>query len=938
MSRCAEDLHVEASTGTICIVTTAARPAHLVGRQREQRILATLLDDARTGRSGTLVVRGEAGIGKSALLADIAATATDFRVLQISGTEAEIELAYAALQQLCAPLAGLTDRLPPPQAKALRVALGLVEGPRPDRILVYLALLTLLAEASAERPTLCIIDDAQWVDTGSLQALVFAARRIAAERLSIIFGVRDRDGDRELSVLPELVLSGLDAESARSLLATILPGRLDERIRENLLAEANGNPLALSELREAVIAGELAGGYGFVTAASAVTKIEHSFAQRIRQLPSDTMSLLLIAAAESTGRRHWLWSAAAHLGISPDAAAAAEDTGLITNTDGIHFRHPLARIAVYHLATPAQRRRAHKALAVTIDGSPDGDDHRAWHGAKAAIAPDDRIALDLVQSAQRARGRGGTDAAAAFLALAAELSPQPNDRAVRALDAAETKLDAGRPQAAIAMVDKAEACSADELVCARAELVRAKIAFAASRGADAPALLLSAAERLTGLDPALCRETYLQALTAAILVGRCASDASKTATAIAKEASKAPKIIRPRAVDLLLEGLTVRFTVGHRAAAPKLGMALAAYVNEVNQGTADPRWHDITHRVCLDVSDLDSYLSLARHQLDHLRSANALSVLPLALQTSAGIAVSCGDLSRAAMLLNESDAITAATSAPMPRCVWAYLAAYRGEEQHCQEIVDATVKLATERGEGFDINGAHYANSILRNGLGQFRQALDAASSARQYDDIGMHTHVLTELIEAAVRCGEHGVADEAVRSLVDEADVCDTDTARGLAARARALVAEGPAAERAYQEAIVHLRRSPFAIYLPRTHLVYGEWLRRQKRKADGRTQLRIAHDAFSQIGAEGFARRTRRELKSIGEPVLVGRTGTTAELTKQEEQIAALARAGLSNVEIAGQLFLSPRTVEWHLRKIFAKLGIKSRRELRGTAIATG
>ena len=877
--------------------------AGLVGRREEQDRIAALLAGARSGQSGVLVIRGEAGIGKTALLSHMAAAASDFRVLHVCGSELEMEFPYAGVQQLCGPLLAFVAQLPEPQQRALEVSLGLKDGDLPtgcwsvwpfSRCSVRPATTGQRCASSMMRSgstrVRCRRSPSWQGDSLRSRSSWFAARRAGAEQ--------------ELRGHPKTVLASLNGEESQSLLMSVLPGPLDEYVKDNLLAEAKGNPLALLELHRALTPAELAGGYGLATATNPHA-LESSFCRRLSALPRQTLLLLLLAAADPAGRPEWLRAAAKRLGISVDAADAAEAEGLITVEDGIRFRHPLIRSAIYRSASFTDRRAAHTALAAVITG-PSADDYRAWHRSHGTLSDDDEVADDLEHSAERARGRGGA--------------------------AAEAKLDAGLPRAALPLITTVEAATDDETLTARAELIRAKAAFAASRGADAPALLLSAAARLAHLDSKLSRETYLQAVTASILVGRCATDATNTPSAVAKAAKMAPPPSQPpRAVDHLLDGLVVRLTEGHRAAAPKLKEAISAYMAEVENRTADPRWHDITHRVCLDVFDIETYNFLAERQLEQLRIDGALTVLPLALQTYSGIAVTYGNFTRAAMLLDESQVITSATGAPLPGCVWAYLAAYRGQEKECREIVETTISLAEQRGEGFDIDGALYSAAILHLGLSQYPEALAAASSARQHDDVGVQTHILNELVEAAARCGERSIAKDAADELQQQAQVCGTDTALGMAARAVALVSDGPSADTKYRTAIDHLQRSPFVVYLPRAHLVYGEWLRREKRRAEARVQLRTAYDSFVQMRADGFANRARRELRATGEPVLARSHSPNTGLTTQEAQIATLARDGYTNSEIAEQLYISPRTVEWHLNHIFGKLNITSRRQLR-------
>lgn len=907
----------------------------LIGRHREQRALVELLDATRQGRSSVLVLRGEAGIGKTALLTDLIANASDFRVIQLSGSELELELAYAGVQQLCTPLMGLIDRLPEPQADALQVALGLKRGEAPDRLLVGLAVLTLLCEAGRESPVLCVIDDSQWVDSASVQALAFVARRLVVDPVAMVFATRVSGAEPALAGQPELALRGLADQDARSLLTTMVPGRLDEQVRETVLAEAAGNPLALLELQKALTREELAGGYGLPNATSTQTQIERTFVGQFRELPADTKTLLLVAAAEPAGRQEWLWAAADRLGIGAAAASPAEVGGLIAAEGGVRFRHPLIRTAVYRSSTAAERRRAHAALAASITG-PAAEDHRAWHGAHAADAPDAQIADQLEQSAERALARGGISAAASFLEHAAKLTPNSTERARRALDAAMANLDAGMPDAAVRLVAAAHDATDDELVAARCELIRAKTAFAASRGVDAPPLLLAAAKRMERLDPLESRKAYLGALLASILVGRMSTERHSSAPFVAEAAGNAPPAPDPpRVVDLLLDGLVVRLTDGYAPAAGLLQAAIREYLLERDAGADNARWHDLTARVCLDLFDQDAYNFLTARQVEELRAAGALTMLPVALATYAGICVTAGKFEQAAALLDEAAAIITATGAPVRSAIKTYLAACRGQEQLCLDGVRETVDGASSRGEGYDVSVALYAAAILHHGLGQYQEALDAAASGARHDDLGMCGYLLTELVEAATRCKERKVAAEALHRLVERTKASGTHTALGLAARCTALVSDGSVADAAYQEAIAHLQRSPTVVYLARTHLVYGEWLRREKRRADARTQLRIAHEMFVQMGADGFAGRARRELTATGETVYMHPTGVTADLTTQESHIARLARDGYTNAEIAGLLFISPRTVEWHLGKIFAKLGVTSRRELRDALI---
>ena len=663
----------------------------LVGRQREQRALAELLAATRQGQGAVLVLRGEAGIGKTALLTSLVDDASDFRVLQISGAEAELELAYAGVQQLCTPLMGLIDRLPEPQADALQVALGRKAGTAPDRLLVGLAVLTLLGEAATVAPTLCVVDDAQWVDSASLQALALVARRILADPVAMVFATRDSGADQTLIGHRELALRGLTEQEARLLLASVVPGRINDRVRETVLVEASGNPLALLELHKALTHDDLAGGYGLPNATSTETQIERTFVRQLEGLPPDTKLLLLVAATEPVGRPEWLWAAADRLGVGRSAVAAAEAAGLIVAEHGVRFRHPLIRTASYRSSSAADRRRAHAALAASITGSA-ADDYRAWHRAHAADAPDAQIADELEQLAQRARARGGIAAAASFLEFAAGLTPDATGRARRALDAAMAKLDAGMPDPAAQLVATAQDTTDDELIVARCELLRAKMAFAASRGVDVPPLLLAAAKRIGLLDPLESRKAYLGAVMASILVGRMSTEQHNSAAEVANAARNAPAAPRPpRAIDLLLDGLIVRLTSGYPPAVGLLQNGIGQYRRELEAGAVDARWHDLTSRVCLDLFDQDSYNFLVAREVEELRGAGALTMLPVALVTYAGICVTGGKFEQAAAVLEESAAIITATGAPVRPLINTYLAAYRGQVQLCREGVQETI-------------------------------------------------------------------------------------------------------------------------------------------------------------------------------------------------------------------------------------------------------
>ena len=897
----------------------------LRARARQCMALDELLAEVRAGRSRVLVVRGDAGIGKTALLSYAADAAPDFLVARAEGVESEMELPFAALHQLCGRMLNRSSSLPGPQRDALGVAFGLRSGSAPDRFLVGLAVLGLLAEVAAEQPLLCLIDDAQWLDQTSAQVLAFVARRLDAESVTVLFGTRDPGAVPGAARLPELTLGGLGDADARALLASVIPGRLDDRVRDRIVAEARGNPLALLELPRGVTAAELAGGFAVAGAATLAGRIEQSFQRRIAPLPEMTQRLLLLAAAEPTGDPALLWRAARHLGVSADAAGPAEADGLLTVAARVTFRHPLVRSAVYQAAPAADRRRVHQAIAEATDPGTDPD-RRAWHRAQAAAEPDEDIAAELERSASRAHGRGGLAAAAAFLQRAAALTPALQARAARALAAAQATYEAGMPDAAVEQLAIAEAGPLSELERARLERLHAQIAFTRLRGSGAPQLLLQAARRLGPRDAALARETYLEALWAAIRTGR--SGSGHTAREVAEAALAAPLAADPpRAVDLLLDGLAARSTEGYTAGVPALQRALSALRAGNGDGDGDTRWLWLGCHTAMDLWDDEACRTLAARHVQQAREAGALTMLPFALNYVAAHHIFAGEFTAAADLLDEADTITAATGNVRMADFSLLLAAWRGR---ASGEFEAGMQDAAARGEGLAMASAEFASAVLHNGLGQYQAALNAARRGCTHDELGFGVWVLPELIEAAVRIGENEAAAVALHQLSERTSLSASQWAHGIEARSRALMTDGQAAEDLYQEAISQLGRSRMTVHLARAHLIYGEWLRRENRRADAREQLRTAHQMLATMGADGFAERAARELRATGERVRNRTTGSPVQLTARETQIARLAGNGQPNREIAAQLFISPHTVEYHLHKIFAKLAISSRNQL--------
>lgn len=901
-------------------------------RDLERGALDGLLDAVRGGESRVLLLRGDAGVGKSALLDYLAERASGCRVARAVGNEYEMELAYAGVHQLCAPMLELRERLPDPQCEALATAFGLSSNPPPDRFVVGLAVLGLLSEAAADQPLVCVVDDAQWLDKTSALALAFVARRLLAESVGLVFAVRESREAPELGGLPELAVGGLGEDDARALLDSALPGPLDDRVRDRLVAESRGNPLALLEVPRGLSPSELAGGFGLPDVTPLPNLIEQSFLRRLDLLPPDTRRLLLTAAAEPIGDAALLWRAAAWLGLEADAATPAQAAGLIDFGALVRFRHPLVRSAVYRAATLPDRQQAHRALAEVTDPASDPD-RRAWHRSQAASGADEDAAGELERSADRARACGGVAAAAAFLERAVELTPDPADRGRRALAAAQAKFESGAPQVAQALLAIAETCPLDELQTARLAHLRAQIAFVFERGSGGPRLLVDAARRLEALDPALARDTYLEALGAAMYAGRVDADSGVLKVAQVARAAPAPKQ-HPRSIDLVLDGLARRCTDGPDAGVPALRRALESVRDEALDGhTEIMRWLLLTPIVqsmtVFELWDDDAFNALATRAVQLARDTGALALLPLTLVYQAGAHVFGGELAAAEALLLEADAISLATGNPSIIYGWLPLVTWRGVEARAMELIDVGEN-ATGRPEGAVVALAGYASAVLNNSLGRYKLAMESAKRASDDGDFGYSSASLPELVEAATRSGEPKVAAGALSRLEERTRAAGTDWALGMLARAQAIADGGDAAEAFYREAIERLARTRIRVELARAHLLYGEWLRRENRRVDAREQLRSAHEMFSSFGAEAFAERARRELRATGETARKRTDETRGVLTPQEAQIAQLVQEGLSNPEIGAQLFISPRTVQYHLHKVFLKLEITSRNQL--------
>jgi DNA-binding CsgD family transcriptional regulator len=877
-----------------------------------------LLADALAGRSRVAVLRGEAGVGKSALLGYLSDRVAGWHVARAVGVESEMELAYAGLHQLCAHMLDHLDQLPAPQRDALETVFGRSVGAAPDRFLVGLATLTLFAEVAEQQPLVCIVDDGQWLDHASAQILGFVARRLLAEPIAVVCAARTGIGDEVLAGLPELPVRGLGDGDARALLLANVPGPLDSRICDQIVTESHGNPLALLELPRTWNVAGLAGGFGLPSSQPVASRIEQSYVQRVRLLPSDTQLLVLAAAAEPLGDRVLLHRAAGMLGIDITAAAPAQDGGLLELGGRVEFAHPLVRSAVYRSAAAGDRHRVHRALAEATVAETDPD-RRAWHRARSTPGADEEVAAELERSADRAQARGGVAAAAAFLQRSAELTADPVRRAERALAAAQASFQAGAFEAALGLVATAEAGLLDGFGRAQIDLLRGRVAFASGRNSNAPSLLLlNAARQLEQYDLDLSRETYLTAWNAACITAHLDGGTVLLDISRAVRALPAPRG-NPRTLDLLLDGLALLITEGHATATPVLQRAAEGLddmpVEEIM------RWGWVATTASAAVWDHEGTRAVYVRQVQIVRDAGALAHLPLYLSRLAIASAWMGDFPGAAVLIAESDSVATATGSQVASYALLRLRALQGAEAEASALIAREI----EQGQPH----AQWAAAVLYNGLCRYEEAASAARQATSKTfDPWISMWALPELVEAAARGGNTELARDALRRLAATTQPCGTDLALGIEARCRALVSDR--ADLLHREAIDRLGRTRLRPELARAHLLYGEWLRREGRRLDAREQLRAAHDLFDAIGMEAFAERTRRELAATGEKARKRSPDTRMEFTPQEEQIARLARDGLSNAEIGAQLFVSARTVEWHLRHVFAKLGITSRRQL--------
>jgi DNA-binding CsgD family transcriptional regulator len=922
-----------ADAPTVSSVPGTPRPPVLWGRARELARVRALIDGARQGSSGALVLLGEAGIGKTALLdAAVAGAAPFARVERMVAVESEMELPYAALHQIVGGMVTHLDALPEPQRDALQVAFGLVAGTAPGPFLVGLAALGLLTEGGIDKPLLCVVDDAQWLDQASAQALAFVARRLGSERIALVLAMREiSDGFADL---PSLVVGPLDDHDARSLFQRSVPGAMDPRVRDRLIAEARGNPLALRELPRGLTAAEIAGSFALTGTLPLASRIEASLVAQLEPLRPPARLLLVLAAAEPTGNPSLLWAASAALGIGADSIDEVERAGMLSVGSRIEFRHPLLRAAVYRSAPPGDRRRCHAALAGAIDTSTDPD-RRAWHRAQATVEPDENVASELERSAVRARTRGGGAAAAAFLERAAALTPDRSRRAERLVGAAQAKYEGGGPEAALRLLDSVSDADLPPVGRAKVARLRAQIDYALHRRSNVAEQLIAAADQLSAFSPGAAHETYLEAFGVLLFAGRL-DDAGDRASRIKAlgEAVLSATGDQPGdgALDLLVRGHAEFSVGGYPEPALATGKrALAAFMTHP-LGEAEVRWMWLACRAALDMWDAEALRTLSERQISLARTDGALTILPTALTYGIAAKLLDGDLAAATAYADEVDVIKDATGNTLPRYGRCIVAAWRGHVDEVRARAEQLRSDARGRREGTALSAANFAEAIALNGAGRYADAVALGREELPHSgELSFAMRILPETVEAAVHAGEPEVAREAVERLAALTAPPGGDWALGALAGARAQIAEGPDAEAFFREAIERFERVAMPLLAARARLTYGEWLRRHRRRIDAREQLRAAHAILSVCGADGFAARAAIELSATGETTRPRTADAVEALTAQERNVARLARDGLTNRDIGTRLFISARTVEYHLRKVFMKLGISGRNELR-------
>jgi DNA-binding CsgD family transcriptional regulator len=911
-------------------------PLKLVGREAERARLQCLLEKARKGLSAAMVVRGVAGIGKTTLVDDLGQSAAGFRTLRIAGIESELELPYAALHALLLPHLERADRLPGPQRDAIGTAFGLVSGPAPNPFLVGMATLTLLADVAQSAPLLCTVDDAQWLDQASAQVLAFVARRILADQIVVVLCVRDpvAGGDR-FEGLPELYLGSLGEPESLALLVERV-GRIDRRVAQRVLSASGGNPLALIEFAGELSPAQLVGDSLVDEPLSLSARLEAAFARRVQALPASAQTVLLLASACTSGEPWRLWQAAAALGIHPDEALESELAEYLSLDEPIGFRHPLVRSAIYGSATPSQRRQVHQALAQVTDHVSDAD-RWAGHLAAAAPHPDERVAAEVERAAGRAHARGGYPAEATLLVRASRLTPDPARAAARSLAGAEAALLGGDAPRALAILGDAEGSLSTPWLRAESLRVRAGSLAAVGRLAEAPYAFATAAKALEPLDPRAARVAWVGAVSSVVFTGGRAQDITTEEIALGGLAAPFAPGDRPTVDDRLLEAFAVRFTAGYVPAAPMLRDVLTEMSAADHPSDTFPGQTLLVMLAAQDLWDAGLAELVLRRLVRRQRDESALLALHFAYIVLQRNATWAGRLGAAATHGAAAAEIEAALGGhTFPDVAGLETAALRGDEAAVRARADELRAIADLTGIDQLVVASQLGCSVVAVGRGHYGEAMAAGRSVFDEDPVGYGTQVLPDLVEAAARAGDAGLAIAALERLTERAETSGTPWALGLLNRSQGVSSAGPAADAHFVAAVDFLGRAAQPLDLARAHLLYGEHLRRDRRPAEARDHLQQAYDMFATMGIDGFIDRTGSELQAAGGQVRPRTRTIPTRLTPQEAHVARLAASGATNREIAAETYISQATVAYHLTKAYRKLQVSSRRQL-ARALAT-
>ncbi|MEI9514453.1 AAA family ATPase [Agromyces sp. CCNWLW213] len=901
----------------------------MLGRARERSLVEGLLERTRKGAGGALVITGDPGIGKTVLLDHGVGAAVGFRVATATGVQAERELPFAGLQRVLSAVPDAADRLPESQGDAIRVALGGADQPAPRPFVLGMAVLGLLREAARDGPVLCAVDDVHWLDASSVQVLGFVARRVERLPVAMLFVKRAGLDVAGVDGIPTLALGGLDETDSRVLLRSIAGGPMDEEVMARILAESGGNPLMIQEGTRASLVHGLEREPGpDARALPVVNRLEQAFGSRIAQLPEPAAVVLLLAAADPTGDPRLIARAANGIGRSIDDLEAAEAAGLVRIGRRLTFEHPLVRSAAYGRASPEELRRVHAALAEATDRQRDPD-RRAWHQALGTFGLSETAAAALEQSAGRAGARGGFLAAAAFYERAVHLAESPATR-LRCAVAGATALElAGAQPRALRMLTEARRDADDPADRARLDVVRGRLLFTLERSERPVELFLSAARTLAEFDRAASREAYLDALSAATLAASGEDGSGIRSIAEGTRAAPPPAPGERRTVDRLLDVMRDLVVAEPAASLPLLRRHLLEFSDVSEEPGIRARWLWIASRLAAIGWDDARWSAFIDEGAATARAAGALTAVAATITTGVSLELLRGRGARARELADE--ALEIWDSIAIPRAAYGVgaIAAWEGEPEG-EDLLRAALDDGEQRGEGMVRPFVHWARALHAVGGMRYDEGLTHALAATRYPLVIVYsTWALVEAVESGARGGDRAAAEQAMQRLAVSTEASGSDWALGVRARSAALLADRPEeAERLHLEAIDRLLRTGLRAEQARGELLYGEWLRRQRRRADARVHLDRAHAAFAEMGAHAFRRRVEGELAALG--AAAPAATESGELSTQEIVVARLASEGLSNAAIATRMHLSASTVDYHLRKAFRKLGISSRARL--------